>query len=263
MKKKVLFPVLVMVISLTLGFATPVMAITSTILSVDVESTGVAGDPVVLTITESNDGTQGWYRPAWIEIEYNGITETYGYDDIIYADGGRISYLEMGESWVWEVTYYPMVTTTYTITGHGLLYGQSGEPYGDITYPGDPEEQQIVTVEIEEASGGEGLTPGFWKNHLPEWANTAYSPSDEFNAIFGVGPDITLLEAVNLGGGDADALGRHAVAALLNASHPDIDYSMTVGEVIDAVQGAYASGEYEDTKDIFEGYNETEFELYD
>jgi hypothetical protein len=114
-----------------------------------------------------------------------------------------------------------------------------------------------------EDEGGEGLTPGFWKNHPEEWANTAYSPDDLFSDVFGVGPAVTLMEAADTGGGDADALDRHAVAALLNASHPDVDYPMTEAEVIAAVQDAYASGEYEDTKDEFESYNETDFELYD
>ena len=40
--------------------------------------------------------------------------------------------------------------------------------------------------------------------------------------------DPTLLDALNSGGGGINALMRHAVAALLNASNPDVDSDFTV-----------------------------------
>jgi len=51
-------------------------------------------------------------------------------------------------------------------------------------------------------------------------------------------------------------MARHAVAALLNAANPDVDYPLTVGEIIAAVQAAYASGNFEPAHVLFEGYNE-------
>jgi len=65
----------------------------------------------------------------------------------------------------------------------------------------------------------EGRTPGYWKNHLSAWVG--YSPNDSFEGKFGVdiaGPDVTLLQALQKGGGEFVALDRHAVAALLNAA---------------------------------------------
>ena len=61
------------------------------------------------------------------------------------GDGGSI-WLDTGESWVWEVTYYPTSTVTYTITGHGW----DRDNHVDITYPDYPDEQKIVTVPIED-----------------------------------------------------------------------------------------------------------------
>lgn len=104
----------------------------------------------------------------------------------------------------------------------------------------------------------EGCSPGFWKNHVEEWAATGWNPEDSFSDVFGVGPNISLLEALNTGGGGANALGRHAVAAILNASHPEIDYLITVDEVIAEVQAALGSGEpedIEDTKDYLDQLN--------
>ena len=66
----------------------------------------------------------------------------------------------------------------------------------------------------------------------------------------------TLLQAAEAGGGGAIALGRHAVAALLNASNPDVESGQTEAEVKAIVQNAYATGDFEGAKDILEDINE-------
>ena len=51
---------------------------------------------------------------------------------------------------------------------------------------------------------------------------------------------------------------RQAVAALLNAAHPDVDYPLTTAQVTDMVNGAVASGNkatIESLKDTLEGFN--------
>jgi len=93
-----------------------------------------------------------------------------------------------------------------------------------------------VTVED---VGANGCTPGYWKNHLNEWGAAGYSPADDFDATFGTNyfnPNISLLQAINLGGGGLNKVARHGTAALLSAAHPDVDYPFTVVEVIAAVQ---------------------------
>ena len=70
----------------------------------------------------------------------------------------------------------------------------------------------------------------------------------------------SLLQALKFGGGGLKALARHAVAALLNAAHPDIDPAPeydTPAEVIAAFQAAFASGDYETTKDALQASNES------
>ena len=54
--------------------------------------------------------------------------------------------------------------------------------------------------------------------------------------------DPTLLDALNATGGGVNALARHAVAALLNASNPDVESDFTAAEVIALVQDAIAPG---------------------
>lgn len=92
--------------------------------------------------------------------------------------------------------------------------------------------------------GDEGCTPGYWKNHLEDWPPTGFDPGDDFDTVFGVdlfSPDITLEQAVNAKGGGVNKLARHGTAALLNAAHPDVDYPLTVADVIALVQAGDAN----------------------
>jgi hypothetical protein len=112
--------------------------------------------------------------------------------------------------------------------------------------------------------GDQGCTPGYWRNHADRWEGV--SPADDFDATFGVDlfdPDITLGQAIWLGGGGANALARHATAALLNAyggvpntDGTTVEYPYTVAEVIQMVQDAVANDTIEATKDLFEAANE-------
>jgi hypothetical protein len=106
-------------------------------------------------------------------------------------------------------------------------------------------------------------TPGFWKqpHHFDSWT-VRFAPDDLLSDIFGVGPDSTLLEALAQGGGGSHALGRHAVAALLNASHPAVDHIYSEAEVIALVQWAYAEGLFEEAKDRLARANEAACPLH-
>lgn len=137
---------------------------------------------------------------------------------------------------------------------------QVGHSYSDT---------ETSTAHLE--SCGEGCTPGYWKveHHLDSWIPTGYSPSDTVESVFSEASDYptitgaTLLEALSWPGGDevedkARLLVHHAVAALLNAAHPDVNYPMLEGDVIAEVNAALASGDQDtmlDLKDILDDYN--------
>jgi len=108
--------------------------------------------------------------------------------------------------------------------------------------------------------GSTGCTPGYWKNHQELWGPTGLARTESFDDVFGVDaydPDISLAAALN----PTNPLGvfaSHAVAALLNALHPDEAYALTADEVITMVQDALASGSEEEmlkVKDIFDHLN--------
>jgi hypothetical protein len=124
------------------------------------------------------------------------------------------------------------------------------------------------TNQLEE-TGGEGCTPGYWKNHAGAFSHSkggqkkpsawqVYSPDDDFDTVFGVASSFggTLIDAAKRGGGGENALGRHAVAALLNSAHSGVSYAFTTAQVIAIVQGAYASGDFTGAKDQLASENE-------
>jgi hypothetical protein len=84
--------------------------------------------------------------------------------------------------------------------------------------------------------GGEGCTPGFWRNHLAQWTATPYSPDDKVNATFGcdlVSDDNLTLGTVIDAPQTYGVLAFHAIAALLNSTHPGVEFGLDAGEVID------------------------------
>jgi hypothetical protein len=77
-----------------------------------------------------------------------------------------------------------------------------------------------------------GCTPGYWKqeHHFDSWEATGFAPTDTLSDAFGCElPDKTLIKALKAKGGHEKAFMRHAVAALLNAAHPDMTYGSVEG----------------------------------
>jgi hypothetical protein len=149
-----------------------------------------------------------------------------------------------------------------------ILAANSGSPFlvfepFDFTGGGSTNNDYLVykatIVQVEE-EGGEGCTPGYWKqpHHFDSWVG--YLPTDDYEDIFGVDATFaaeTLLQVLKQGGGGEKALGRHAVAALLNSANPDVSYGFTTAEVIAIVQDAYATGEFKTAKNLLQDQNET------
>ena len=98
----------------------------------------------------------------------------------------------------------------------------------------------------------EGCSHGFWKTHPGAWRT--YRPEDLVADVFGVPPGLgrpdtdTLMDALGYhGGNNVDGAERlvlmQAVASVLNAVHPDVNYAFTEHEVLEAVTDAFTSGD--------------------
>jgi hypothetical protein len=148
----------------------------------------------------------------------------------------------------------------------GGLLALAGSPAGSVAVAGDTSSSSSTssstststssTTSTTTPPGEEGCTPGFWMQpqHLDAWVG--FDPDQTLGSVFTLTGDfaglagVTLLEALSFEGGPeltdaAEVLLRQAVAALLNAASPEVDYPLTVGEIVDAVNDALASGDRE------------------
>jgi len=127
---------------------------------------------------------------------------------------------------------------------------------------------QKIWITVPDPRPDEGCTPGFWKQaqHLGHWAPTGLSPGDTLASLFFITqatPEASLLEALSLKGGKGIAGAEHtlfriAVAALLNAAHPDVNYPLTADEVLTYVRIALEQYDREtilELKDMFDEAN--------
>jgi hypothetical protein len=120
---------------------------------------------------------------------------------------------------------------------------------------------QFYNSQIPTTGGGEGCTPGYWKqpHHFDSWVG--YTQGQAFSSVFeDAYPGKSLLQVLSATGNTAgEALGRHTVAALLNAaSGSGVSYDMTTAEVIAAFNAAWpgTKNQLNAAKDVFAGFNE-------
>jgi hypothetical protein len=167
------------------------------------------------------------FRPSSVEVTVDGTTTVFS------------NMLDSNDGEEWDTVNLDVLVPA----GASLLTVQafSRDDFGDGQDPlAASFAWTAAALSLVTPPSGEGCTPGFWKNHLELWP---ISPDDDFDATFGVDlfdPDITLGQAVRLGGGGVRKLARHGTAAYLNAVHAGVDYPLTVAEVIAAVQAGDA-----------------------
>ncbi|WP_295337087.1 T9SS type A sorting domain-containing protein [Flavobacterium sp.] len=148
----------------------------------------------------------------------NSFSYSGGCDNAVATDLSQLQAPEPGQS----------ITVTFTVT--------------------DNCQTVSCTARFSVDTCGEGCTLGYWKSHTDRWC-PSYRTCDLFGAVFTNAPsslaNLTLLQALNLGGGGINNLARQGVAALLNACSDEVDYAGfqdVTQDVIDAVNQAFATG---------------------
>jgi hypothetical protein len=153
---------------------------------------------------------------------------------------------------------------TCTVTG----VVQAGQYANLGTVRGEPSDggPEVMDEDRSHYFGGvvvaQGCTPGYWKqrHHFDSWPALApFRPESLFSAVFeDAFPDKTLLDVLKRGGGGLRSLGRHTVAALLNAAAGDVSFGLTPSEVITLFNDVFpgTKDEYNELKDTFEAFNE-------
>ena len=142
------------------------------------------------------------------------------------------------------MTRVPFAICLFTTVAVAVVAGgcaQEGENRSGLTAVTGP------SAVVQNSGGTQGCSPGYWKKH--SWAATGYSQSQTLESVFDIPDslgldDVTLLEALENGGGGVEALLRHAVAALLNVADPNVAYPIDVPQVlIDTINSVLASGD--------------------
>jgi len=215
--------------------------------TVDIGSTGV------VDFTDTFSLNDGDCRDIWI----NGGQNTTSDRDLV-----TVTETGPGGAIVSHQAYYESVLGP---TWSGPL--TSGAQFADWNNA-----LQGITVyfynEFPTTTGGEGCTPGYWRQpqHWDSWEG--YTPTDLFGAYFNlpggfVNPEknldpatLDLLGAVTIRGGKINALTRHAVAALLNAASSGVSYDLTQAEVIALYNQAVASGDWKGPLATLVAFNE-------
>lgn len=135
----------------------------------------------------------------------------------------------------------------YSFTAENSLYGERLLAFHHReTYPCDS------------GGGDEGCTPGYWKNHEGFWSFKSLRYVDVFFGglgylgggdaallaeVYAVIGDLTLDDALSVRGNrfKYEALLRHSAAAMLSASHPEVDYPLSPQDVVASVRNAWTS----------------------
>lgn len=90
---------------------------------------------------------------------------------------------------------------------------------------------------------------------------SGYEPKHRFNMMFQTNislppdHDPTLFKALKTDGKNIKQLLREAVAAMLNAAHPKVEYKYSVAEIMGITQSAIAARDYQTATDEFAKYN--------
>jgi hypothetical protein len=206
------------------------------------DNDGDSQDGGIIEIT-GFEGEGDFYVTSFVGIDHDAADDN---PLELFADGTAIGITtEQGDGSVEEVTTLQTVFNTKL----EFVYGGSGAV-----------DDLVICRVQEDEPGEEGCTPGYWRNHsiyapgnqADAWEPTGHHADDALNTVFtfpaslaSIG-EYSLHEALTFGGGPgavggARILLRAAVASLLNASHPDVEFGMTEAEVISAVNDALAS----------------------
>ncbi|OWZ82844.1 hypothetical protein [Natranaerobius trueperi] len=117
----------------------------------------------------------------------------------------------------------------------------------------------------------QGCSPGFWRSNLDDWTPTNKTPDDTIFETFEVQEDdipftpsdATLIQGLQVGLANPilpiawRGFVRQAVAAILNAQHPEVNYPLTEAQVRQRFQDVIdGTREREEVEEEFAAFND-------
>ena len=203
------------------------------------------GTIVVKVGTATPICTDGAGSP-WNEINWllNNYPDNLDLQEAIWLLQGNSWATITGQGWPYSTTANNMYLAAL---GHSTFDPSAGQWVGVRLVVTDAQDF-LIKIRV---PGGQGLTPGFWKNHPDVWPSP-YTPGTSLDVPFDNpgGPvtlgSYTLLDALQFQGGPGVdgaemILLRAAVAALLNSKA--LSYPLTTAQVISQVNAALATND--------------------
>ncbi|MGR9085984.1 MAG: hypothetical protein ACU841_02795 [Gammaproteobacteria bacterium] len=230
-----------------IGFAPPLnTTVPQTFFFAASASPRNASLPMFFSSVEGSASGSGADRPTAIEVTVNGVTTVY--NNLLHSNDGE----------EWDTRTIPVIIPAgaSSLTVQALSVDNEGIGNKPASFAWNAAGLAIEEVEVH----GQGCTPGYWKqeHHFDSWT-LPYTPATPFATVFDDAfPGKTLLDVLKQGGGGLKALGRHTVAALLNAASAGVDYDLTASDVIAQFNAAYpgSASTYEKLKNKFAKLNE-------
>jgi hypothetical protein len=205
------------------------------------DATGLSAGPYTVTYTFTNLET-GCVNHADATVTVNALPVVIA-DPKSVCIGSTVALTGSPAGGVWSGAH----VTGSTFDATGISAGSYTVTYTFTNLDTGCVNHADATVTVQSCAQ-EGCTLGYWKNHTDRWCG-AYRTCDLFGSVFANAPsnlaNLTLLEALNLGGGGIYNLARQGLAALLNACSDQIDYagySDNPSLIINAVNTAYRTG---------------------
>lgn len=222
----------------------------SSFSSLDTSMAGTGYNVDVVVDNELDPGNQATVY-GWIDFDGNGVFD---------ADESTTAPVDPGDTMETLAFVVPVDVVAGDTYGRFRISTEALAGPGGEASDGEVEDYTLTIDPFIPPGGGQGCTPGYWKqqHHFDSWM--VYSPGDSYQVVFDVtGYNKTLLQALAKGGGGKEALGRHSVAALLNSVNDDVSYAFNSTQVIQIVQDAYSVGTksaYNTAKDMLANENE-------
>ncbi|MHC4766556.1 MAG: hypothetical protein ACYTF2_15785, partial [Planctomycetota bacterium] len=170
----------------------------------------------------------------------------------------------------YDVIFNPPASGTFMDNTDGTFtieFTETGSAVATFTATDACDNMADCVIEFSaDCEQGEGCTPGYWKqeHHFCSWP-APYEPNQMFSMWFDdafAGKSLlTVLSqpaSSDPGPNQLNSLGRHTVAALLNAASLDVAYDLGPAAVVEMFNDAYPGdkSDYNGVKAIFRGFNE-------
>ena len=225
-------------------------------------------------VTVTNDAL---YRLTIKRCDFDGLFEVLASDDLLGVSQYMDNFIFDTNFWTQDLVIdYDAEAQSFTVPAPGICQTYTGSIQNTATVTATGEVSIVSVSDSDDAwirceptqSGGEGCTPGYWKqpHHFDSWPE-GITPDTAYSAIFGrainirtrdagLVTDPTLLQALSALGGKVNTAARHSTAAYLNAMTQDVSYDLTSDQIINNLQQSIDDNDFGTLIEALVNFNE-------